>query len=209
MWISELAERSGVPVATVKFYLRERLLPPGEPVSATRSAYDESHLRRLRLIRALTDVAGLPLGVVGRVLDAVDDPDRSLRAVLGAAHSALSRSDPPAGPDACRRVDRLLRQRRWKVSPSSPTRAALARALEAYGVLGRQLPDETLEVYAETAHAVATVDLASVPTTTREEAVERAVIGTLLAEPVLLALRRLAHEDVSARAFGARRTRRR
>jgi DNA-binding transcriptional MerR regulator len=61
MWMAELAARSGLSVATIKFYLREGLLPPGEATGATRSRYDESHVRRLRLIRALTEVAGLRL----------------------------------------------------------------------------------------------------------------------------------------------------
>ena len=30
MKISQLSQASGVPVATIKFYLREELLPPGE-----------------------------------------------------------------------------------------------------------------------------------------------------------------------------------
>jgi len=37
MRISELVERTGVPLATVKFYLRQGMLPPGEAVSATRA----------------------------------------------------------------------------------------------------------------------------------------------------------------------------
>ena len=30
MWIAELSRRTDVPVATIKYYLREGLLPPGE-----------------------------------------------------------------------------------------------------------------------------------------------------------------------------------
>ena len=37
MRISELARRSGLPVATVKYYLREGLLPAGEPTAATQA----------------------------------------------------------------------------------------------------------------------------------------------------------------------------
>jgi len=48
--ISELSSRSGVPVATVKFYLREGLLAGGEKSSQTQASYDASHLSRLRLI---------------------------------------------------------------------------------------------------------------------------------------------------------------
>ncbi|MDQ4008931.1 MAG: MerR family transcriptional regulator, partial [Actinomycetota bacterium] len=64
MQMSELARAGGVPVATVKYYLRERLLPPGVATSATRSTYDEGHLLRLRLIRALVEVGQLRLDAV-------------------------------------------------------------------------------------------------------------------------------------------------
>ena len=33
MLMAELSRRSGVPVATIKYYLREGLLPPGEAIS--------------------------------------------------------------------------------------------------------------------------------------------------------------------------------
>ena len=55
MWMAELASRSGLTVPTIKYYLREGLLPPGETVGATRTRYDESHVRRLRLVRALDE----------------------------------------------------------------------------------------------------------------------------------------------------------
>ena len=56
MRISDLSEATGVPVATVKYYLRERLLHPGEVVSRTQARYDASHVERLTLVRALTEV---------------------------------------------------------------------------------------------------------------------------------------------------------
>lgn len=45
MRLSELSKQSGVTTATIKYYLREGLLPPGERVTATQAEYDESHLR--------------------------------------------------------------------------------------------------------------------------------------------------------------------
>ena len=89
MWMSELSTRSGLPVPTVKYYLREHLLHPGEAVGATRARYDDSHVRRLRLVRALTEVAHLRLEDVRRVLDAIDDPHRSLHEAVGSAHTRL------------------------------------------------------------------------------------------------------------------------
>ena len=58
MRISELSSRTGIPVATIKFYLRENLLHPGVRTAATQAQYDESHEARLRLIRALLGPGG-------------------------------------------------------------------------------------------------------------------------------------------------------
>jgi len=58
MRISALATAAGLPLATVKYYLREGLLHPGVASSATQASYDEAHVRRLRLIRALTGPVG-------------------------------------------------------------------------------------------------------------------------------------------------------
>ena len=44
MWMAELAERSGVRVPTIKFYLREGLVPRGEERGATRAAYGEEQV---------------------------------------------------------------------------------------------------------------------------------------------------------------------
>jgi DNA-binding transcriptional MerR regulator len=53
MRMAELSRASGIPVATIKFYLREQLLPAGERTGPNQSRYGEEHLRRLRLIRGL------------------------------------------------------------------------------------------------------------------------------------------------------------
>nr|MDT0525976.1 MerR family DNA-binding transcriptional regulator [Streptomyces sp. DSM 41633] len=37
MRLAELSERSGVPTATIKYYLREGLLPAGRRISATQA----------------------------------------------------------------------------------------------------------------------------------------------------------------------------
>lgn len=69
MRIGELAARSGVSVATIKFYIREGLLPP-PPVKTGRTMayYDLPYLERLRTIRALREEHYLPLRVIRAVL---------------------------------------------------------------------------------------------------------------------------------------------
>src|SRR4028119_2159610 len=51
MRLSDLSAASGVPVATVKYYLREGLVPPGRLTAATQAQYAASHLPRPRLVR--------------------------------------------------------------------------------------------------------------------------------------------------------------
>jgi len=205
MQMSELSRKSGVPVATVKYYLREGLLQPGTATSATRATYDDSHLRRLRLVRALVEVGHLRLDTVHAILAAVD-AGADLHDTIGAAHTALAPEGVPTD-GAMTAVARLLRRRRWRVSPGNANRASLAVAFDALERVGFPLDDATLDAYADAAAAVARVDVDSVPTESAEHAVEHAVVGTVLFEPVLLALRRLAHEDLSSRRLARRRVR--
>ncbi|MGH3536104.1 MAG: MerR family transcriptional regulator, partial [Pseudonocardiaceae bacterium] len=45
MRLAELSARSGLSTATVKYYLRSGLLPPGTVQSSTWATYDDGHLR--------------------------------------------------------------------------------------------------------------------------------------------------------------------
>ncbi len=52
MRIGELAERSGVTLRTIRYYIEQRLLPP-PPTRGKYGDFDESYVQRLRLIRHL------------------------------------------------------------------------------------------------------------------------------------------------------------
>jgi DNA-binding transcriptional MerR regulator len=202
MWIAELSRRTGVPVATIKYYLREGLLPPGEAVGATRSRYDETHLRQLRLIRALVEVGGLSLSRVRDVLAEVDEESREMHGVLGAAHSALVAEPAAVSAESKERVDRLIKDRGWLVYEGSADRALLAGALDALVDVGHRLDDEMLQAYAQAAQQVADTDVAHLPVGDRSRIVEAVVVVTALGGPVLLSLRRLAQVSASARRYG-------
>jgi AcrR family transcriptional regulator/predicted DNA-binding transcriptional regulator AlpA len=66
--IADLVERTGVPPATIHYYLRQGLLPRPRRVSGARFGYDERHVRALRLIRTLRDRRHVPLATIKRVL---------------------------------------------------------------------------------------------------------------------------------------------
>jgi DNA-binding transcriptional MerR regulator len=209
MRISELSRRSGVATATIKYYLREGLLPKGEPTSVTQASYDEGHLRRLRLIRALVDVGGLSVATAREVLHVVDEEGLSLHRKLGAATYALGPTitppiDDPAWKTVREEVDQFLSSLSWQVSPDAPARNLLTHALLSLRHLGYQCDTEHLRAYARAAGAVATTDLKTLAAHTpasESEAVEEAITFTVLYQPVLLALRRLAHEHESALRF--------
>ncbi len=203
MRISELARESGVPLPTVKFYLREGLLPAGRRTSATQAVYGPEHLARLRLVRALVDTGGLSLARTKDVLAGLESP--SLFDAVGHAHTALG--DEPAEVDTAR-ARGLVEELGWAgVEGEGPAVRRLARALAALDEVGLTMSDADLRSYAEAARQVAEVDVASVPTTSVTDAVTTVVLGTVLREPVLLALRRLAQQSQASTAWRGAGTR--
>jgi len=75
--VSELARRSGVPVATIKHYLREGLLPAAKVKTSRNMAwYHPALVTRIKAIKELQQKRFLPLKVIGQVLDGAD-PYRS------------------------------------------------------------------------------------------------------------------------------------
>jgi DNA-binding transcriptional MerR regulator len=87
--IGELAEASGVPVPTIKHYLREGLLP--EPVKTSRNMayYPPEFVDRIRLIKQLQEERFMPLKAIKSVLD--DDPERA-RALVELEDRILDRA---------------------------------------------------------------------------------------------------------------------
>ena len=207
MRVSELSRASGVPLPTIKYYLREGLLHRGETTSPNQASYDASHLRRLRLIRALMEVGTLPVATVKDVLDAVDDPDLPVHAMLGRATRPLT--SVPAGDDddptvaaAVAEVDALVRRNGWHVSRDAPARRAAASVMARMRALGQGQIAEQLDDYASAAERLAEADLRPLASmTARDDVAEAALVGTVLGDALVSALRRMAQESFSAKHF--------
>ncbi|MFD8457317.1 MerR family transcriptional regulator [Streptomyces antimycoticus] len=211
MRLAELSERSGVPTATIKYYLRERLLPPGERITATTSEYGEEHLRRLRLVRSLIQVGRMPVATAREVLEAAEDESLSQNTRMGAAVWALPHGpepdeDDPHATRAREQVDTVLRRMDWsygqELGDTSPAYRMLVAAIASLDRLGYPHDTEHLLVHARLAGELAVADLDLVETyDTPPERIEAVVALTVLYEPVLLSLRRLAQTEESGRRF--------
>ncbi|MCE3553291.1 MerR family transcriptional regulator [Pseudonocardia sp. RS11V-5] len=207
MRMAELSRATGVPVATIKYYLREGLLPRGEVTTSPNQAqYGEEHVRRLTLVRSLVEVGGLSIAAVRAVLGAIDDPAVPLHDTLGltidAADAPAPAVDDPLHAAAAERIDAIVAERGWRLSPDPPARRA---AIDALATMHRVTGDRLAglaPVYAEAAERIAEADLDTVTAVEAPETrVETALVGTVLGERLLAALRRLAQEHVSAQRF--------
>lgn len=195
MRLAELSERSGTTVATLKYYLREGLVPAGESLGATRADYSEAHLHRVRLVRALID-AGVSVAQSKRVVETLDSPPASRHDLLGKAQYALPA--PHLDVAVSDEVSQLVAELGWHVSPESPALRSLTGAIAAARSAGVPLEPDSLAGYARATEGIAAVDVAAVPRDDLAAALHRVVAGTVLVDPVLAALRRLAQEHVSS-----------
>lgn len=206
MQISELSDRSGLSIQTIKFYIREGLLPKGTPSGATRAEYDQGHLERLRLIRALREVGDLPVAVIRRILTAVEDDDIGIHDLFGTTQHALGpHVTPPDDPHwraARQDVDALIGELGWRVSDRAPARDLLAQTFVALRRLGFPVTLADLRPYVRAAAEVAEHEISRVTDAApRTRTVHSMLVSTVLYEQILTALHRLAQEDASARRF--------
>lgn len=210
MRISDLSRQSGVPVATIKFYLREQLLPPGTPMGRNQASYGEAHLRRLLVIRALTSIAQLDLTSVRslvRAIECVGVGGSSLGPIYQAIDDVLFPETQPLGcaADVHRAradVDRLLEAQGWRVSQDAPGRTRFAAVLVALRLLGCEEGIEFFDPYAEAAERLADHELNTFLTPGNDLNPGVTVIRTILLDAAQSAIRRMAQEHVRATRSG-------
>jgi DNA-binding transcriptional MerR regulator len=209
MRVSELSDRSGVPLSTIKFYIREGLLPRGESTASNQARYAKTHLERLALIRALREVCGLGIEAVGRVLTALDDPGTEEQPIRLALR-AMEPDPPERGPEAQAEYESALAEvtafldgLAWTLPGQHQEHAErLADALvNLRRLVMPGIPVDVLAPYARAAWALSQVEYDSEPHGRRIRPrrgddlafpSRMAILGILLMEPVLLTLRRYA-----------------
>lgn len=215
MLLHELAAATGVSAASIKYYRREGLLPPGERITATRQDYGRAHVERLELIQVMREVAGAPIARIARVTALLDDPEVPLLDVLAESQTlALGLEDPDerspsdgADEPPAREhpsIPPLLEHLGWPDVDSAPRRALdeLLRSLEAW-----EAPTDLgmLRRYAEPMARIARSDVDWMgalpgqegPPVSQDVAVMRAVAGAIAFDRLVRLLRLLGHTSYS------------
>jgi DNA-binding transcriptional MerR regulator len=213
--ISELSRRSGVPISSIKFYIRERLLPAGERRGPNQADYADEHLQRLDLIRALREVGGCSVDVTRHVLQAIDAPRHHVHP-LDVAFGAIYASEPiEADREEYERtraeIRAFLDALPWTIDGDAPIseRELVDALMRIRRYAWADFPAAALMPYARIAWQIAAFEFEMIPGgidahavgAARPEAVTTAVLGTMLFEPILLALRRQAHRARTVRIF--------
>ncbi|GGH48794.1 MerR family transcriptional regulator [Microbacterium album] len=202
MRISELSDRTGVSPASIKYYAREGLLPAGARTGYNSTEYDEAHVARLRLIRALIDTGGLTVAAAARVIAAIDDPDVPVDSVLGVAQRAVPREVASPSEDALEQVRAVMRERGWATVAGNPGIPLAAAVIDDFAKTGRTDVAELVSRYAAAVDLVAEADLDLVAGSgDRDRMAEAVVVGIALGDALLAGLRRIAQESLSHRRY--------
>ncbi|MEO8540946.1 MAG: MerR family transcriptional regulator [bacterium] len=213
MKISELSQKTGISIPTLKFYLREGILKPGQLSSPNQADYSELHVRRAALVGALREVAGLSISKIATIVEALDHGENTYE-LMGTAVDALGGETisefTPEQVHAAAEIDRFLETLGLPVREDSLARHQLIAAFASIRtMLFPGTPVELLTPYAEAAEQIARMEIESLPGMMELEpelALEKAMLGLALFEPVFVAFRRLSHERIAAEHLGPPKT---
>ena len=186
MRISELSEQTGVPVPTIKYYLREGLLPEGDKRTPRLTDYDDRHVRRLELLRILRDVGDVPVDGLKRMVAATETSGTSVHELFAVA------------------ADAIISQAGWHhVREDSADRDNLAATLRLVGAFDTHPRDPgEIAPYVAIADQIARHEIANLDDTKdRIGLLEEMIVGQVVFATVLTTLRRLAEEHHSYERF--------
>ncbi len=178
-------------------------MPQGRLSSPNQAEYDESHLRRAELVRALREVGGLSIAKIKTIVEALEQGETTYE-LMGAAVDSLGGESlaefTPEQAKSAVEIDALLAQLGLPVREDSLARHQLIAAFTSIRTM--LFPGATaayLVPYASAGEQLARMEVASTPGLFEmdpELALEKSVLGLALFEPVMTAFRRLSHERI-------------
>lgn len=216
MKLKELAERTGASTASLKYWIRESVLPPGALRNQTTAVYDERHVERVALILTLRERFDASIARIRGLTGIIDDPEEPLGRVMERAQliaTGIAADDEGQGPDDAgpaepdrhaELVTRTLRTLGWPLLDSA-AKTALARALREAEELGYPFGADRVVDYARTLSDIAAYDVAKIrPEGSRDAVARNLLLGASAQARVLLAMNQLAHTSAAIEAAGDR-----
>lgn len=201
MQLKELSASTGVSAASIKFYLREGLLPRGDEIHPTRAEYGTRHVERLELISGLRSVVGLRIDQIRTLIGLIEDAGVSRLELLGKTQAMVMGAPAEAVQDHPL-VGELLTTQHWPDAPSE-ARAMLSNILREMEAMGLSVSADVVLGYARAAEQVAQQDLGTVfDTQSRDQAVLAVAVGVRAYSRLLLGLVGLAQASQSIRRLG-------
>ena len=205
--MAELSRQTGVSVPTIKYYLREGLLAPGEATSANQALYSREHVERIRLVRSLSKVAKLPLATIAEVLQIVDDGN--VREAMGRTQNVLIGEIPEGSTDdeefeeVKELLDSEIAKMGWHVRRDSRAYSMALRALQELHVENLSPPVKHLADYVAAADKVGEADISTLAdASSAPDMVRRMATGTTLRGPLTDALIWLAQQHHAGKTYG-------
>ena len=218
MRLAELSARSGVPRSTIKYYIREGVLPSGAPEARNQASYGPEHLERLRSWRRCARSRASRMRVIARVAAELDrgwddgDPvGEALLAIYAPKARRRSREEQAELERVGPRWRDFLRGLPWTTGEERHYFAdeIAETLLQVRRYLFPDYPVAALAPLARVAWLLSEVEFenapggARVPIRARGDDVadptRRAILGTVLFERIFGALRRCANSMRSVR----------
>lgn len=209
MKLSALAEATGTSTASIKYYLRAGLLPPGAKRNQTTAVYDDTHVERLELISALRQLVGLSIEQIRTLTDVIDDPQAGMLDVMETAQ-LLAGGLPPLGTGrqaaadertaaAEAKVTAVIEAQGWPDTPSA-ARAAATSVVAELTELGLKVGDEYLQLIARAVDMISDSDIEI--SGSRDRVAMHVAVGTHRYSRLVLALLQLGQTSHSIARSG-------
>lgn len=126
MKIAELEELTGVPIGTLKYYIREGLLPKGELSFSNQAQYNQFHIDRVKHIKLLQDIGGLSISKIKEIIKHLDSevPDRQSafqQLMLKLRNHKYSEDNIPDNiQNELDKIKKILDDNSWNYYPNDP-----------------------------------------------------------------------------------------
>lgn len=199
MKLAELSTRSGVNIATIKYWIRAGILPAGVKRNATTADYTDRHLARLNLIHLLRDDLDTPIDEIRELTHLIDTHAPNTRIMEKSQCLALRLTHPPQNQDSPehQRVRAICEQLGWPDVPSW-AREELVVVLRRLGEKGLNVDNDYLLEHARAFAKVASHNVGYALTAREPDELAIQVIrGVRLSRDLENAISALAHTSHS------------